>query len=810
MASSKNKQDQSCYPDNIEEKLGFDKIRELMQTECATAAGRQALSKLPFLTEYEAIHRSVRQIGELSALSARSLYYQFPEDPEHIASLISRTDIEGMMLFEDELFEILKALFCLEHNYKLTVSEKEQMPELIKLQKDLLSVSDAIAVLDQILDKEGKIKPNASPALWDIHKKISTKEKDVRRILQTRFETARKNGWAGDTEITIRNERLVIPIIAEFKKKMPGFVHDDSQSGKFLYIEPIECFEENNALKELYLEKKKEIEQILRDCTHNLSAYRHNIRKHLNTCIMLDVLTAKSAFCSSIRSEEPLYVEKHDDCNLINARHPLLHILLSKNNKQAVPLNFHFKKGNYMVVVSGPNAGGKSIALKTIGLLQYMYQSGLPIPAAADSKISIYKKIFIDIGDNQSIEQNLSSYSSHLLNMKYFMEHADANTLYLIDELGNGTDPAIGSTIAQAILELLLSRKAIGIVTTHFGNLKAWASNTAGVQNARMLYDLQKLEPLFILEPDKPGSSFALEVASKVGIDPAILQRARNISKWKQQIDLDELLAENEKNKKELADNLQRMNEREQVLERLIGDYEQMKSSLNEHKVQILNEAKLKAGDLLNQANRKIEQTIREIREHDAEKEKTHKIRASLDAFKKDIVPLTLPQKEPPAAKSGNLPKLPAKPLKPGSVVRHASYKVSGEILQIRKTEALVLFGQIKLWLPLSELNNSVADKKHIPKTATFNADNFNKQSQFRAEIDLRGIRGEAAIEQLDNWLHDAHMLGMFTLRIIHGRGFGILRKLIMDHLKSTPFVEHFEHETEQLGGDGVTLVKIR
>jgi DNA mismatch repair protein MutS2 len=267
-----------------------------------------------------------------------------------------------------------------------------------------------------------------------------------------------------------------------------------------------------------------------------------------------------------------------------------------------------------------------------------MYQCGLPIPAAADSKLSIYKHIFIDIGDNQSIENNLSSYSSHLLNMKYFMENANDNTLYLIDELGNGTDPAIGSTIAQAILELLLSKKAIGIVTTHFGNLKAWASNTEGVQNARMLYDLNKLEPLFILEPDKAGSSFALEVASKVGIAPELLQRARNISRFKQEIDLDELLAENEKHKKELSDNSQRMLEREKVLERLISEYESLKTSLSDNRTHILNEAKTKAGDLLNKANQKIEQTIRDIKQNEAKKEKTKEIRSALDDFKKEIV----------------------------------------------------------------------------------------------------------------------------------------------------------------------------
>lgn len=808
MASKKDLSAGINYPQNIEEKLGFDKIRDLIRSECSGESGRMAVADIKFMTSPDDIHHAIAEIEECRKLKSHSKFFRFPEDPSLIIQLLSRTEIEGAILYEDELFEILKSLHCAEHNFELLKTESVTLTVLFHKIEFLKSLSDAIAIPDHILDKEGHLKPNASPELWAIHKKIVQKEKDVRRILHARFENARKNGWAGDTEITIRNERLVIPIIAEFKKKMPGFVHDDSQSGKFLYIEPIECFEENNALKELYIEKKKETEIILRQCCRMLSVHRAQIVKHMNLGIELDVLNAKSVISEKLKACEPLYVEKHDDCELIDARHPLLYLLLSKNNKKPVPLNFHFKKGNYLVIVSGPNAGGKSIALKTIGLLQYMYQCGLPVPAAADSRLSVYNNIFIDIGDNQSIENNLSSYSSHLLNMKYFMEHADGNTLYLIDELGNGTDPAIGSTIAQAILELLLSIKAIGIVTTHFGNLKAWASNTNGVQNARMLYDLANLEPLFILEPDKAGSSFAIEVASKVGIDPGILKRARNIGNLKQQIDLDELLAENEKNKKELADNKQRIEAREKVLEKLISEYESLKVTLNENRSKIIDEAKLKAGDLIDKANQKIEKTIREIRETDAEKQKTKTVRQELENFKQEIKTGT-PKKlqtiltPNPVVKTNTV-------LKTGSVVRHPEYKVSGEIIQIRKNEALVLFGQVKIKLPLSELEPSIADKKHIPKTATFNADHFHKQSTFRAEIDLRGIRGEEAIARLDEWLHDAHLLGMFSLKIVHGRGYGILRKLIFEHLKSLPFVEHFEHESEQLGGDGVTLVRIR
>ena len=798
----------SNYPGHIEEKLGFDKVKSMIAAECQTESGRHAVMEMMFSNDLKRIRIAITQITEMSELLGIGLIPEFPEDPELITDIISQIDKEGIWLLEDELSELFTALKCFQHNIEIIRNQESKFHELKKMQENLLELTPSIKLLSSILDKEGKLRPDASPGLWEINKKIDRKEKDVRRLLHSKFELAKKNGWAGDTEITIRNERLVIPIIAEHKKKMPGFVHDDSQSGRFLYIEPIECFEENNALKELFFEKKKEIEQILRDVTARLSPYKQAIFNHVRFCIFLDSCRAKSVFSSKIRANVPSQVHHHDETDLINARHPILYLHLMKDNKSLVPLNFRFKKNDRLVLISGPNAGGKSIALKTVGLLQYMYQCGLPVPLDPDSKLSIYNKIFIDIGDNQSLENNLSSYSSHLVNMKYFMEHADRNTLYLIDELGNGTDPSIGSSIAQSILEHMLSLDAIGIVTTHFGNLKAWAGQTEMVRNARMLYDLQKLEPQFVLELDKPGSSFAIEVAGKVGIDEKIIKRVRKINQWKQHIDLDELLAENEKNKLELVDMKKRVEEREKVLERLIGDYETLKSSLAENKQHILNEAKLKASSILDSANKKIEHTIKGIQEGKAEKAKTQKLRKELEQFKESVQPEIKKQEKPFVKTETGIIKDDS-PLKVGSIVRHSQHKVSGEILKLKKKEAQVLFGQITMWLPISELHNAKADKKHIPKTATFNAKLFEKQSNFRAELDLRGVRGEEAIQKLEDWLHDAHMLGMYTLKVIHGRGFGILRKLIVEQLRSTKFVKHFEHESEQLGGDGVTLITI-
>lgn len=775
-------------------------------SECRTEAGRKTIERLSFSKDLKHIRVAIQQISETTELLSQGAIFEFPEDPELISDILQSVDKEGHWLPEDELFVVFLAMQAFQHNVSIVRQDILKYPALKQVQENLTELKPAISILGGILDKEGKLRPDASPELWQITKRINTKEKEVRRLLHSKFEMAKKNGWAGDTEITIRNERLVIPIIAEHKKKMPGFVHDDSQSGRYLYIEPIECFDANNELKELFFERKKEIEQILKQVTAQLAPYKQPVFKHVQFCVFMDACCAKSHFSSKIRATEPVPVQHHDDTLLLQARHPLLYLHLMKDNKPLVPLNFNFKKGGKMVLISGPNAGGKSIALKTIGLIQYMYQCGLPVPMSADSQLSVYQSVFIDIGDNQSLENNLSSYSSHLMNMKFFMENAGKHTLFLIDELGNGTDPAIGSSIAQSILEHLLSLQAYGVVTTHFGNLKAWADQTEGVQNARMLYDLQKLEPKFQLELDKPGSSFAIEVATKVGISEQIIQRVRKINQWKQHIDLDELLAENEKHKLELSDMKKRVEEREKVLDKLIIDYEALKNSLSENKQQIINDARVKASNILVNANQKIEQTIKGIQENKAEKQKTKALRKDLEQFKTSIQPEEKKVQTP--VKPSETPK-DNRPLKVGSIVRHELHKVSGEILKIKKLEAQVLFGQVTMWFPLSELHHSVADKKHVPKTATFNARLFEKQSNFRAELDLRGVRGEEAIAQLDDWLNDAHLLGMFSLKIVHGRGYGILRKLIIEHLRSVKFVKSFEHESEQLGGDGVTLVAI-
>jgi DNA mismatch repair protein MutS2 len=795
------------YPVSIEEKLGFDKIRELLKKETSTDIGKEAIDKITFSNQYNKIQESLQLISELELLSQTGQFsHTFFEFLEDVLSFLNPIEKEGAIIYEEEWQVISSALSCFNQMYLEVNKQQHLLPLMTQKQSRLVDLTPCLRLINEVIDVAGKMKPDASPALKTISNSINEKEREIRKILLSKFELAKKNDWAGDTEITIRNERLVIPIIAEHKRKINGFVHDDSQSGKFLYIEPIECFEGNNQLKELVLERKKEVERILKQLTKDVSVYKQAILHHVQWHAFMDVVVAKQRLSSKLKAIAPDIVKEQSQVHLINAKHPLLFLQFDKDNKKIEPLNFQTNKNIHLILISGPNAGGKSIALKTIGLLQYMLQCGLKVPVSVGSSMKIYDGIFIDIGDNQSIENNLSSYSSHLWSMKTFMSEISSKSLYLIDEIGNGTDPSIGSSIAQAILEQFLKAEAFGVVTTHFGELKAWASETKGVINARMLYDLQHLEPLFKLELGKPGSSFALEVASKVGLKSQVIERVREVNKWKNQIDLDELIAENEKNKQELVENNKRIQEKEKVLDRLLNDYQQLKEELMSSKQAILKTAKQKAEEIIDESNKKVEQTIKEIKVANAEKEKTKKIRADLEKHKKQIEPkLDEEIKQVQKTKPVEVLKL-----KVGDWVVRNGQTTSGEVLTLKSTKAEVLFGQIKMWLNLSDLSRSQAMSKKSMKNQQVNIHLFEKQSQFYPNIDVRGVRGEEAVQKISSFLEDAHLIGAKDLKVIHGRGHGILRTLIKEHLKQNKWVKKFEFETEQLGGDGVTLITLK
>ncbi|MBC7425573.1 MAG: Smr/MutS family protein [Bacteroidia bacterium] len=802
------------YPANLEEKLGFDKVKAFVSSSCSTDLGKSFSEKIRFSTEMDKISEWLKQTDDMQRLMGSGFYLQLPQDLlEHLQQLNALT-VDGLFLYEDQLYSLKSLLISITVTVKAIANDPELYPALFRIIEDIQPLDDCIKIIDGVLDKEGKLRFDASPELKKISQGIQQKEKDVRRLLTAKFEYARKQGWAGDTGITIRNERLVIPVIAEHKRKIPGFVHDDSQSGKFLYIEPVECLEENNLLKELYIERKKEAERILREVARQLSPHYQNITFSIRRMGLLDFISAKARFSLQTISIVPDLNEDAEGLILQAARHPVLFLQMSRQNLQVVPLDIELNELQRCIVVSGPNAGGKSITLKTVGLLQYMLQCGFPVPAKNGTAMRLFSSIFIDIGDNQSIEQNLSSYSSHLKSMKHFINNANEDTLFLIDELGTGTDPLLGAPMAEAILETLFATGAYGIVTTHFSNLKTFASNTEGMVNAGMAYDLEHLEPLYRLQVGVPGSSFTFEVAKKIGLNKKVLNLALEKNKSNEFLDLENLLSETERSKNETESLKQRLKEKESYFNDLISEYEKLKVDILGNRKKIISDANLKALQLVSDANKDIERTIKEIKENKADKEKTKEVREKLNVKAKKITELL--KKEEVAAEEiieESVAKFKLKPVVfiPGMLVQIKESTSKGEILELNKSKALVLFGIMQTWVKLTDIEPYSGSNRQEKKQAKEYSDAmFNKKTLFSTDLDIRGERGDAAMQKVTEWLDDAHMLGYSKLKIIHGRGTGILRRLMTDKLKSLNYVSGWQSESEQFGGDGVTLIELK
>ncbi|RQP08304.1 MAG: endonuclease MutS2, partial [Parapedobacter sp.] len=494
-----------------------------------------------------------------------------------------------------------------------------------------LPIEKNIAVaIERVIDEKGKVRANASPALAAILASIAKAEQEARKRIDQVFRTAQQNGWTADGNLTIRDGRLCIPVLAESKRKIKGWIHDESATGQTAFIEPEEVFHLNNQVRDLEFEKRREIVRILTALTDQLRPHIPLLIDYHNLLTKVDFVRAKALFAIDIEGHMP-ELSKEASVSLVNARHPLLLLNFKGSGQTVVPLNVTINQTQRIIVVSGPNAGGKSVCMKTIGLLQLMVQAGLLIPADATSKIGIFNRIFADIGDDQSIESDLSTYSAHLSKMKYFSDHADAKTLVLIDEFGTGTDPMFGGPIAEAVLETLNRKGVRGVVTTHYSNLKVFASNTEGIENASMLFDNVAMRPLYILQTGKPGSSYAFEIAQKIGLNNAILQAAKQ-KIGAQQKRVDTLLIDLERDKKDVYDAKISIAQKERQLARLKADNEQLQAYLEDNKKTIINKAKEEAREIIRNANKLVENTISDIKASQADKQKTKLLRQQLDA----------------------------------------------------------------------------------------------------------------------------------------------------------------------------------
>lgn len=785
------------YPKNSVDKLGFTEVKELIKAHCLSEMGQQMVDKIQVMSNYDQISKFLSQANEFKNIlvndAALPIHHFFD-----IKSLANKARIEGVFLSEEEFYQVqasLQTVFAVIAYF----SEREGLyPNLEALFEHLPIEKAILKKIDAVIDLKGKIRPNASRELNEITMGIAKAEQEARKKIDQIFKAASGNGWTADGSLTVRDGRLCIPLLAENKRKLKGFIHDESASGQTVYMEPEEVFTLNNRVRDLEFERRREIVKILTALTDELRPYTPLLLSYHGLLTKLDFVRAKALFAIDIEAEMPQVVNEAR-LKLYNARHPLLFLNFKAEQKTVVPLNVHIDEGTRIIVVSGPNAGGKSVCMKTVGLLQMMVQAGLLIPAAEASVVGVFKQLFVDIGDDQSIESDLSTYSAHLSKMKAFVEDANGKTLILIDEFGTGTDPQFGGPIAEAVLESLNHKKVRGMVTTHYSNLKIFASNTEGIENASMLFNNVEMKPLYQLEIGKPGSSYAFEIAQKIGLPQNVLNLAKNkISEGQKKVDT--LLVDLEREKREIFETKQKLDRQQRKVNELQAENEKLKSYLDENKKVLIKEAKDQAKNIILNANKLVENTISEIKSSNADKEVTRTLRENLNTeLKKNTVKVEPPKPNPAADEE----------LKPGDWVKLTDSETTGQVIELIKDNVVIAIGDLR----------TVAKKKRVVKVSKSSvpkdirrsfSSHTNDLASFSPEIDVRGMRTEDALHAIEKLFDRALMMGFNNLKIIHGKGDGILRKMIRQYLKKYDQVDRLEDEHADRGGDGITYAYLK
>ncbi len=793
------------YPQSIELKLEFNQIKELVAKKCISTLGQQYIDKIKFNNRHDIIEKMLWQVKDFKNLLETDL--PFPNEHFHdVFPYFRKAKIEGMWLLEEELNKLKLTIQSFLQIAKYFRDRPEKYQYLHALLEGLLYNDLIVRRIERILDNEGVLSPNASPELAKISAKITDKEKEVRRRIQSIYDKGAKNNHiAEDLEITIRDGRLVLPVLAEFKRSIPGFVHDESSTGQTVYIEPTECFEMNNVIRELQIAYRRERERILLEITDQIRPEIPELEKNIQRMGLFDFIRAKALFAMDLDADLPA-ISKQPNMVLRNAFHPLLKLNHQKSKLSIVPLNIDLNLENRIAVISGPNAGGKSVCLKTVGLLQFMFQSGFLVPTSPDSEMCVFKDIMVDIGDEQSIENDLSTYSSHLLRMKYFTDFADGKTLFLIDEFGMGTDPQFGGPLAEAILNHINRKNSFGVVTTHFSNLKNFANNTKGLINASMLFDNEKLQPLYQLEMGKPGSSYAFEIATKTGLAQSIINYAKDRVGVKQKR-VDDLLIEVEKEQKQVVDLRQRFAEKEAKVNALLEKYTALKDEIEVNKKLLIKQAKQEALAIVSEANSKIEATIREIKQNQADTETQRKARTEI---KETIQELKDFAKQEIIKEEKYAPKSIKGDINIGSSVMVIGQQSIGEVLEINKNKAVVAFGNLHTTVDLKKLQVVAKSAEKELKKMSEGVNLNDKMKDFSPELNIIGTRGDEAMRRLDLFIDDAYLLGVKQVRIVHGKGYGILRTLVRDSLNRNPLVSSVQNENIEFGGDGASIVMMK
>jgi DNA mismatch repair protein MutS2 len=785
------------FPSEIEQRLGFDQIRLRLINYCQGPLGVRQVERMKFSSDYPTILTLLNQNLEFKLIleSGKEFPTTVHSNPdEHF----KRAAIEGSYLEEDAFQQIIKSLLIISGCIQFFKQHQESYPELFKLSSVIVDPVTLIKNLQHKFDDHGLIRDGASADLSKIRKSLHVEQSRVKRLMEQLFRHAADQGWVPEgVSAAVRDGRLVIPVLAEHKRKIKGFVVDESSTGQTVYLEPAEVLEANNEIRDLQHAERREVIKILKELTSLLRDHLPDVYPSFHFLGAIDFTRAKAKFSIDILAEMP-QLKNCPDLNWLQARHPLLFLSL-RGKREVVPLTIDLTNENPFLLISGPNAGGKSVCLKTVGLIQYMVQCGV-LPSLHDkSSVGIFKNIFLDIGDQQSIENDLSTYSSHLKNMNFFIHQSDSKTLVLMDELGSGTDPNFGGGISESILTDLTEKRVWGVATTHYYNLKLFASNHQGIRNGAMQFDTKKLEPLFKLEIGKPGSSFALEIARKTGLPTTTMQRAEKIIG--SELTGHENLMKSVAEEKQLLEKRKReIEQREKKLKETLAHYQSLSNELEGKKKEIINKAKEEASLLLKQTNREIEKTIRHIRENKAEKKETRKVRQGLQSL---VSKVETPVKEAERK---------YEKIVEGDKVRLIGQEVTGTVLSLKEDSALVQFGDLRSNVKLKKLVRSdlVEVNPVVTKARSLGLDVMRKQSTFVNTLDVRGKRVEEVIPILDQFIDDALLLSQSELKILHGKGEGVLRKVVRDHLKKVKQVVSVADEHVERGGDGITVVILK
>lgn len=900
------------YPKNFEQKIGFTEIRTLLRERCLSPLGKERVDEMSFSTDAGQINTWMEEIREFRRIQEGQ--DDFPLDNFFdVRESVSRIRLEGTHMEVEELFDLKRSLETIIAIVSfLSRGEETEQGEIRHYTPALYALADGIATfpilvqrISQIIDKFGKMRDNASPDLLQIRRELSRMEGSISRTLYSILHSAQAEGLVEkDVTPTLRDGRLVIPVAPGLKRRISGIVHDESATGRTVYIEPSEVVEANNRIRELENEERREIIRILTEFAKKMRPNVPEILDSYSLMAAVDFIRAKAELARLFRSFEPEVSDKpHIDW--IRAVHPLLQLSLERKSRKdanrlsstdnshadkdsndqislqednnlseeeyktgnippsVVPLDIQLTKDKHLLIISGPNAGGKSVCLKTVGLLQYMLQCGLSIPVGDRSTTGVFTDIMIDIGDEQSIENDLSTYSSHLMNMKIMMRHATEHTLILIDEFGTGTEPQIGGAIAEAVLRQFWKKHVWAVITTHYQNLKHFAENHPGTANGAMLYDRHEMRPLFQLAIGRPGSSFAIEIARKTGIPEEVIHDAADIV-GSDYIQSDKYLQDIVRDKRYWESKRQTIHSHEKELEKRIVQYEKDIATLEQSRKDILRRAKEQAEEIIKESNRRIENTIREIREKQAEKEETKRIRQELAAYEEGLLSSSQPDKPRKNNKkkmkdSGLLSdedfqkkvdkiksrkerhgqhlkekagkqQAAAEALKNavrkqqtggvvnvGDAVRIKGLTTIGKVEAINGKQATVIFGDMRTKMAVSRLEHVDAASLQTEQQQ-FQAYNYSRETretidkhrnQFHQELDVRGMRADEALNQVQYFIDDAILVGAGQVRILHGKGNGILRQLIRQYLASIPNVKSYRDEHVQFGGAGITVVEL-